>query len=143
MKYTALAYAAGVATFAAFTHSAATPRTLAYTFLAGAIAAVLIAAGFLTSARRIRRAARFLAGVATALEGRNPHATPIATKARKSAAADPEPTGVDAEVVSALVNLKATRPAAIAAVRSARELRPAAEFQELFNVALSYARKAA
>ena len=140
MKYTALAYLAGVATFAAFTHSAATPRTLAYTFLAGAIAAVLIVAGFLTSARRIRRAARFLAGVATAIEGRNPQATPI-TKARKSA--DPEPAGVDGEVVSALVNLKATRPAAIAAVRQARELRPAADFQELFNTALSYARKAA
>lgn len=141
MRYTALAYVAGVITFAAFTHSTAAPRSMAFAFLAGAIAAVLIVAGFLTSARRIRRAARFLAGVATAIEGRNPHATPITAKVKKTA--EPELSGVDAEVVSALVNLKATRPAAIAAVRSARQLQPAADFQGLFNAALSSARKAA
>jgi hypothetical protein len=138
MRTAALCYVAGVATFAAFTHSATTPRALAWSFLAGAIAAVLVAAGLLSSARRIRRAARFLAGVATAIEGRR---KPHVVKARKSA--EPELAGVAGEVVSALVNLKASKPAAIAAVRQAQQAAPAAGFQELFNVALSYTRKAA
>ena len=109
-------------------------------FSLGALTVLVIAGALLSSAARIRKAARFLSAFAEALE---PAAAPKAQKLAvmpAPAAADPE--GVEAEVISALVNFKAPRKKAEAAARRAVEQNPGAGFDDTFRVALGFVKAA-
>jgi hypothetical protein len=131
MRSHAVSFAAGAAGFAALTYAAGFHAS-AWTFAAGFLCALLLAAAALGSRARLTRAARTLAAVAAALGGSNK------TLIRPAA----QLAGTPAEVADALCEIGARRPAATAAARKAAELHPGAGFDDLFRAALPFTKGA-
>lgn len=134
MNRLALAYLAGALTVAGAVF-ALPGRLPLVTFGLGVFVALVAIGAALSSPARIRRAVRFLSAVAQVIETTAPEPA-----SRPEIAARPrlvEPAGVEADLVSALTNLGAGRPAARAAARRAVEENTGADFNRLLQAAVA------
>jgi len=127
MRSHAISFTAGAAGFAVVTYAAGFHAS-AWTFAAGFLCALLLAAGLLGSTARLRRAARALDAVAAALAGSNNKTLTRHTPEQL--------TGTPADVAGALANMGARASVATAAARKAAELHPGANFDSLLRAAL-------
>jgi hypothetical protein len=142
-----LAYLAGALTIAGAVYAAGGRATLA-AFGIGFFIAVVVAVALLSSGRRMRRAARFLISFAAALD-RTSRTRPQIVKRSEALARVMEPTPerqpspVELEVSSALMNFGMNKKQAAAAAASAVAQAPAAQFQDLFRIAVNAGKVAA
>lgn len=141
-----LAYLAGALTIGVAVYAAGGRATLA-AFGIGFFLACVVAVALLSSARRMRRAARFLNSLSAVID----HSDRSSTRPRiVKTAAEPrpvepahEPTPAELEVSSALKNFGMTRKQAEAAAALAVKQSPAGSFQDLFRIALNAGKVAA
>jgi Flp pilus assembly protein TadB len=141
-----LAYLAGAATIGAAVYAAGGRATLA-AFGIGFFIACLIAIAFLSSARRMRRAGRFLFAFAAGLD-RTPRRPRIVKAPRPAAvpiappAAAPSP--VELDVIHALKNFGMGSTEAKETAAAAVAQAPAgSSFQEVFRTAMNFRKQAA
>jgi len=140
LKYS-LTFLAGALTIAGAVF-ASSGHTAVIMFALGAFTILAIAGALLSSADRMRRAARFLVAFADALQ-------PATAKPAPAAAGNPPATveqpkaavsPAQSDVADALVALGTKRKAAELAARRAVEQLPAGRFEDLFRCALPFAK---
>jgi hypothetical protein len=140
MKTAAIGFVAGIVATIAGAYFSGAQQAPAMFFLgvATAASAGAIAIG---SRRRMQAAARFLNALAVALGAAAPQPARIdQAKTTKPAIV---PSAIERDLISALVNLKASRPAAAAIARQAIAENPAADLPRLLQIATAKARKEA
>jgi len=140
LKYS-LTFLAGALTIAGAVF-ASSGHTAVIMFVLGALTVIGIAGALLSSADRIRRAARFLVAFADALQPDSAKPAPAADKAT-TAPVDHAKAAVspaEADVADALIALGTKRKAAELAARRAVEQIPAGRFEDLFRCALPFAK---
>lgn len=127
MNKTAAAFVFGsFATAAALLYSGLNGPAAA--FALGFIANLVAIGGVLSSRRRIRMAADLLNRIA----GKTP-----STRQERAKAA-PQPAAIESDVVTALIQLGASKPTAAAAAAKAFAAAPAAGFDSIFRNALQF-----
>lgn len=140
-----LAYLAGALTIGVAVYAAGGRATLA-AFGIGFFLACVVAVALLSSARRMRRAARFLNSLSAVIDHSDRSTRPrIVKTAAEPRPVEPahEPTPAELEVSSALKNFGMTRKQAEAAAALAVKQSPAGSFQDLFRIALNAGKVAA
>jgi hypothetical protein len=138
-----LSYLAGALTVTVAVYAAGGRATLA-AFAVGFLIALVVLGAFLSSGRRIKRAARFLLSFAEAIDRTDRPHRPRIVKARRAPAPDPSKVSpIQTEVCSALQNFGMNRKEAAAFAAAALEAAPNARFEDAFKVAVGLSRKAA